>query len=384
MIVPEEFDPIRSFEPEDLPAVYDRLTADPQFRNIVERVYKDIPYDTLVAKLRECHSGLEFQKVFIYYIMKRLEANNSKGVDMDDSDIDNSRNYTFISNHRDIITDSAYLDVMLIEHHFTTTAEIAIGDNLFAAPWIKDLVRLNKSFIVERSLPMREMLQSSARLSRYMHFSIAKRKENIWIAQREGRAKDSNDRTQTSILKMMCMGGEGSITEKLQQLHIVPLSISYEYDPCDYLKAQEFQLKRDNAEWKKSKADDMLSMQTGLFGRKGYIHYHCASCIDDWLATLDLSQPKSILFEIIAQHIDKEIHRNYRLYPGNYVALDMRNGNTEYADHYTESDKQAFSEYLHGQMSKIDIPNKDEPFLKEQILKMYSNPTINYIAANER
>ena len=146
-----------------------------------------------------------------------------------------------MSNHRDIVLDSAFLDILLIDHGFDNTIEIAIGDNLLIYPWIKTLVRLNKSFIVLRSVGMREMLMASKRMSEYMHFAVRELNEGIWIAQREGRAKDSNDRTQESILKMMVMGGEGTPIERLKELNICPLSISYEYDPCDFLKAKEFQ-----------------------------------------------------------------------------------------------------------------------------------------------
>ena len=152
---------------------------------------------------------------------------------------------------------------MLMEEDFRTTVEIAIGDNLLIYPWIKKLVRINKSFIVQRSLSMRQFLESSQRMSRYMHFAVREKHENLWIAQREGRAKDSNDRTQDSVLKMMAMGGEGTPAERLKEMHIVPMAISYEYDPCDILKAIEFQQNRDNPDFKKSRQDDLMNMRTG-------------------------------------------------------------------------------------------------------------------------
>lgn len=204
--------------------------------------------------------------------------------------------------------------------------------------------------------------------------------DNVWIAQREGRAKDSDDRTQSSILKMMAMGGEGSAVERLKQLHIVPLAISYEYDPCDWLKAQEFQLKRDIEGWKKTKADDVLSMQTGIMGYKGRIHYHCAPCIDNWLDSV-ADTPKGELFEVVARHVDQEIHSNYQLYANNYIALDMLNCNKDNADKYTPEDKARFEKYLAGQLAKIQIDNKDEDFLMSKMILMYANPAKNQLAA---
>lgn len=377
MKIPEKYDSIRPYEPEELPEVYERLIADEQFKAVVGKVFPQVPFEALAAKLKQCKTNLDFQIAFCYPFLKDLLSKASKGCDIDISAIDNTRRYTFVSNHRDIVLDSALLDVMLIEADFKTTCEIAIGDNLLAAPWIEDLVRVNKSFIVKRSAGIREMLVNSRTMAEYMHLVINDKHDNIWIAQREGRAKDSNDRTQESIVKMMAMGGEGTVTERLQQLHIVPVAISYEYDPCDWLKAQEFQLKRDVEGWKKTKADDVLSMQTGIMGYKGHIHYHCAPCIDDFLASLPEDTPKADIFRIIAEHIDKGIHANYRLYANNYIAIDMLEGGNRMAEHYTPEDKAKFEMYLAGQLDKIVIPNKDKAFLKDCMLKMYANPAIN-------
>lgn len=379
MKIPEKYDSIRPYEPEELPEVYGRLIADEQFKTVVGKIFPQVPFEALAAKLMQCKTNLEFQIAFCYPFLKDLLSKASKGCDIDISAIDISRRYTFVSNHRDIVLDSALLDVMLIDSGFKTTCEIAIGDNLLAAPWIEDIVRVNKSFIVKRSAGIREMLVNSRTMAEYMHIVINEKHDNIWIAQREGRAKDSDDRTQESIIKMMAMGGEGSVTERLQQLHIVPVAISYEYDPCDWLKAQEFQLKRDVEGWKKTKADDVLSMQTGIMGYKGRIHYHCAPCIDDFLASIPEDTPKTDIFRIIAEHIDKGIHANYRLFPNNYIAVDILEGGNRMAEHYTPEDKATFEKYLAVQLGKISIPNKDEAFLKECMLKMYANPAVNQL-----
>ena len=375
-----KFDEIRPFEPNELPEVFDRLIADAQFRAVLGYLYPGVPTDAIAAKMRQCRTSLDFQKAFCYGFLKDLLAKASTGCDMNAAAIDTAGRYTFVSNHRDIVLDSALLDMLLIDCGFSTTCEIAIGDNLLAAPWIKDLVRVNKSFIVLRSAGIREMLANSKRMSEYMHVVVNGKHDNVWIAQREGRAKDSDDRTQLSILKMMAMGGEGSAVERLKQLHIVPLAISYEYDPCDWLKAQEFQLKRDIEGWKKTKADDVLSMQTGIMGYKGRIHYHCAPCIDNWLDSI-ADTPKGELFEVVAQHIDKEIHSNYRLYPNNYIALDMLNGNSDNAGKYSAEEKARFEKYLEGQLAKIQIENKDEDFLRNKMILMYANPAKNQLAA---
>ncbi|MCI7284243.1 MAG: 1-acyl-sn-glycerol-3-phosphate acyltransferase [Prevotella sp.] len=371
------FDAIRPFEPEELPEVFERLLGNAQFAQAVAYVFKDVPFDMLAQKMRACKTNLEFQVAFCYPFIKGLLQKASLGCDMNVDAIDMEKRYTFVSNHRDIVLDSALLDVLLVDAGCKTTCEIAIGDNLLSLPWVKDLVRINKSFIVERSVSLRQMLLSSKRLSDYMHLVIAQKHDNVWIAQREGRAKDSNDRTQESIIKMMVMGGEGTLVERLKGLHIVPLAISYEYDPCDFLKAQEFQLKRDIADWKKGPMDDVVSMQTGIMGYKGHIHYDAAPCIDAWLDTLDPDMPKADFFKAVATHIDEEVFRRYRLYPSNYVALDELEGTTAHADRYTAEQKAQFDGYIAQQMAKIQLPDKDEAFLRERLLTMYANPARN-------
>ena len=378
MNVPSQYDAIRPFEPEELPEVFDRLIGDATFRQVAAVVFPQVPFEALVAKMRGCATNLDFQKTFCYPFLKDLLAKASKGCDIDLSAIDITKRYTFVSNHRDIVLDSALLDVLLIDEGFSTTCEIAIGDNLLAAPWIKDLVRVNKSFIVERSASMREMLASSKRMAEYMHFVIDEKNDNIWIAQREGRAKDSDDRTQPSVLKMMAMGGTGSASERLAALHIVPVAISYEYDPCDWLKAMEMQLKRDNPEWKKTKADDVRSMQTGIMGYKGRIHYQCAPCIDTYLTTTAAALPKGEFFDAVAAHIDKAIHQGYRLYPNNLIAAHLLTGEQQWAGTYTAEEKKSFETYLKQQINRIEMPQKDIVFLQEKMLEMYANPAINH------
>ena len=376
-----QFDAIRPFEPSELPEVFDRLLQNEQFLQVLAYLYPGVPKEAIGMKMHQCRTNLDFQKAFCYDFLKNLLAKASLGITADFHNIDIKKRHTFVSNHRDIVLDSALLHVELIDAGSDTTTEIAIGDNLLKLPWVKDIVRLNKSFIVERSLPMRQMLMASKRLSEYMHFVIAEKNDNVWIAQREGRAKNSDDRTQEAILKMMTMGGEGTIAERLKALHIVPLAISYEFDPCDWLKAREMQLRRDVADWKKGPMDDVISMQTGIMGYKGHIHYHCAQCIDQWIDSLPADMSKTDFYAAVAQHIDHEIWRGYRLYPSNYVALDLLRGNNDMASHYTEADRTAFEKYMEGQLAKInDLPNADTAFLRERMLEMYANPAINQLS----
>ena len=386
--IPSEFDAIRPYTPEELPQVLAELMADEQFLAVASKMVPDIRQKLSML----CASGggqpsltnLDIQKTFFYPLVKHIIDTCSKGIDLTlPADFERRQPHTFITNHRDIVLDSAFLSFLLVENGFPTTVEIAIGDNLLIFPWIKKLVRINKSFIVQRSLPPRQAFAASGVMSRYMHFAINQKGENIWIAQREGRAKDSDDRTQDAILKMMAMGGEGSIIERLKDLHIVPMALSYELDPCDFLKAKEFQLKRNVQGFKKSREDDLVNMQTGIFGQKGHIHFEAAPCIDAWLETLDPAISRTELFPLVARHIDHEIHRCYRLYPTNYVAADLLlgKGKRKYMEHYTKADKETFEFYMDSRLAQIDLPEPDYAFLRDCILTMYANPVFNHETA---
>ena len=373
-----EFDEIRPYEPEEMKQAFEDLLNDRQFSLMMKGFAPWLPKGIRNGLLRLSFMGvktpLDFQKRFMKPIVKYIIRKHTDGCSFDDKTISGypkpDSRYTFVSNHRDIVLDSAFLDLKLVENHYPTTVEIGIGDNLLIYPWIKRLVRMNKAFTVRRGLSLRETLAASQLMSRYIHFAVTQKKENIWLAQREGRAKDSDDRTQEAVLKMLAMGGD------LKELNIVPLTISYEYDPCDYLKAQEFQQKRDNPGFKKSRQDDLDNMKTGIFGYKGRVVYRTAAPIDTWLDELaDL--PKTEYYKAVAERMDREIHQGYELFPCNYIALDELNGDSANASHYTEADKQHFEQYLSGQIAKITLDNKDEAYLRERILTMYANPARN-------
>lgn len=384
MNIPQEYADIRPFQPEELPEAFNKLLSDQEFLGILPHIFKGVPKEAIAAKLKTCTDTLDFQKKFVYAIVKQILAEHSDGCDFNANTIpDKKANYTFVSNHRDIVLDAALLDVMLVDNDFSTTVEIAIGDNLLIRPWIETLVKLNKSFIVRRNPGIREMLQSSKLMSRYMHFAINEKHENIWIAQREGRAKDSDDRTQESLLKMLAMGGEGGPVESLKQLNIVPLAISYEYDPCDFLKAKEFQQKRDNENYKKTQADDLTNMQTGIFGYKGHVHYQTGTPVNAWIDEY-ASLPKGELFKAIAARMDREIHANYKLFPGNYIAADLLDGKDTFKAYYRTEDLQRFEAYLAKKLALIALPDKDETFLRERILTMYAMPLRNHLKAIEQ
>lgn len=376
-----EFDDIRPFTNEEAPQIIDELINDEAFKQAVSYIFRGMPFDAIAQIMKSCKNIREFQEKICYPAVINTMQDCTDEINLDITSIeDRNKAYVYISNHRDIVLDSSLLAIKLFEHGLDTT-EIAIGDNLLIYPWIRKFVRLNKSFIVKRGLQMRQQLEASTELSRYMHFAITEKQQSIWIAQREGRAKDSSDETQESVLKMMAMGGDKDIRKSLKELNILPLNLSYEYDPCDYLKAKEMQLKRDNENYKKEKKDDLENMATGITGYKGRINFKTGKCINDFIDSLPDGMSKPELFKEITNHITKEIHSNYTLYPCNYISYDLYHNSTEYADKYTQEQKETFIAYLNRQLDKIDIPNKDTNFLKERILIMYMNPVINYYKA---
>ena len=385
----KEFVEIRPYETGEMKQAFEDLLNDRQFAHLLKGSVPWLPKALrngfFLWAFRGVQSPLDFQKRFMKPVVRYIIRKHTDGCTFDERLLprDKSQRYTFVSNHRDIVLDSAFLSFLLVEADYPTTVEIGIGDNLLIYPWIKRLVRMNKAFTVRRALTPKEMLRSSQLMSKYIHFAVNQKKENIWLAQREGRAKDSDDRTQESVLKMLAMGADASaatLPDKLLDLNITPLTISYEYDPCDYLKAKEFQQKRDDAKFKKSRQDDLDNMKTGIFGYKGRVHYHCSRPVNEWIGEL-AALPKNEFFAKLGARIDHEIHSNYRLFPCNFIAMDMLDGTKAHASEYTDADVKRFNDYLDGQLAKISLPNKDEAYLRERMLTMYANPARNKLAA---
>ena len=380
--IPAEFNDIRPYLPEELPQVFEELIADPEFQAAMSYAFQGMPFEQIAAAMRASKTNLDFQKALVYPFLKGVIKKLASEFELTYEKKEELGNALCISNHRDIIMDSAFLCILYVEA-IGNTVEIAIGDNLLIRPWIKKLVRVNRSFIVQRSASIREMLASSKRLSQYIHHTIAERKQPIWLAQREGRAKDSNDRTQEGLIKMLSMYSSGDIIDALKELNLAPTTISYEYDPCDYLKAKEFQQKRDNPEWKKAPQDDLINMKAGMFGYKGGIHYHISACINDEIDRIDRSLGKNEKTAAVARIIDRHIHSNYKFWAINYYFYELLTGDTRFADKYTAEEKARLDAYLQGQIEKIDLPERDDEFCRTKILEMYANPVKNYLIAIE-
>lgn len=379
-LVSPNFDDIRPLNNDEVKGAIEELVANEDFERAFRYIKPDLDWSQFASIMRSCKTKEEFKSTLAYDAVMTVAKNTtfSLGISGRSRLPEGKPACTFISNHRDIVLDASFLNVMLYDVGYGMT-QVAIGDNLLIRPWIKTLVRLNNSFIVKRGVSVRQMLEVSGTLSAYIHHTIKETKESVWIAQREGRAKDSDDRTQGSVLKMLNMGGTKDMLTNLMELNIVPVSISYEFDPCDYLKAKEFQMKCDDPEFVKCQRDDLLAMETGILNNKGRVHFTLGTPINGELSRLDRNMEKGELVAAIARIIDQEIYRHYRFYPCNYVAYDMLTGTKRFSENYGLKDKKQFEEYLQGQLDKIVLPGKDEAFLRTKLLEMYTNPLKNHL-----
>lgn len=378
------FDDIRPLNNDEVKDAIEALVTNEDFERAFRYIKPDVNWKEFSETMRSFKTKEDFKSKLAYEAVMMVANKTTFSLTISGRSRlpKDKKPCTFISNHRDIVLDASFLNVMLYDVGYGMT-QVAIGDNLMIRPWIETLVRLNNSFIVKRGVSVRQMLDVSRTLSAYIRHTINETKESIWIAQREGRAKDSNDRTQGSVLKMLNMSGDKDIVSNIMDLNIFPVAISYEYDPCDFLKAKEFQMKRDDPNYVKSQRDDLLSMETGILNNKGRVHFTLTQPINDQLAALDKDMEKNELVATIANIIDKEIYKHYRFYPCNYVAYDMLTGTKRFSSNYGLRDKKHFEEYLQGQLDKIVLPNKDEAFLRTKILEMYTNPLKNHLATQE-
>ncbi|MBD5350363.1 MAG: acyltransferase [Bacteroides sp.] len=382
-----DFSDIAPFDDSEFSAKMNLLVDEPGFEHAVRYVMPDVDFAEFVKTLRSIPDKETFQLKVMYPFLKLLEKKTTTAITCGGlENFEKGQNYTIMSNHRDIVLDASFMNLCLLENGITTS-EIAIGSNLLIFDWITDLVKLNKSFIVKRNIERLKALEAARQLSAYIHHAIADKHENVWIAQREGRAKDSNDRTQESLIKMLSLEGDGgSFLANLRQINVMPLSISYEYDPNDYLKAREFLLRRLDPEFKKSPGDDLLAMETGLLQSKGHVHFQFGECINKAIDSMPADMPKVDAVKEVCRVIDCSIHRGYKIYPINYVAFDRMHKTEHFADHYTPQQKQEFENYVESQLDKVNLPDistLDREYMREMMYVMYANPLRNKLDAEK-
>ena len=383
--IPNEFADVCPFNDSEFKSQMAILVKEPMFQGVVKYAMPNMEYSIIEKKLLSLNGKDEFQVEMMKPFLEMLVSKTTDGLTMGGvENCEKGKSYTFISNHRDIVLDASFLNLNMLYNGLPTT-EVAIGNNLLIYDWISILVRLNKSFIVKRDLSSHQRLEGAMQLSNYVHFALAEKNQSVWIAQREGRAKDSDDRTQESLLKMLGMGGNAeSFYLRLKELNLLPLCISYEYDPNDYLKAKEFLMKRRDPSFKKSQSDDLLSMSTGIMGYKGHVHFEISPCVSIKLSELPENTDRNTLVAFAKDEIDKSIHKSYKIYPCNYVAFDMLNGTSEYmGEGYSEEEKTSFVSYVEKQLDKVDLTVTDEErdYMRNMVFTMYANPLKNKLNA---
>ncbi|MBD5219671.1 MAG: acyltransferase [Bacteroidales bacterium] len=376
--MPDEYSDIRPYDDHQFHDKIAELVREPRFEHAVRYIMPDVDYPEFVNGLLQVESQMDFQEKVMGPFLELLVARTTDGLTLSgEENLVTGTSYTFITNHRDIVLDASFLNLCFIRRHMPIT-QVAIGNNLLIYDWITDLVKLNRSFIVKRDVGVRQALDAARQLSGYIHQTIRDRHESVWIAQREGRAKDSNDRTQDALVKMLSLAGGEDATENLCEINILPVAISYEYDPNDYLKVREFLMRRRDPEFKKSQRDDLFSMETGLLGRKGRVHFHLGRCINSEIQQCEGSRAEIV--RSACEIIDRNIHCGYRIFPCNYIAYDEVHNTDEYRAAYTDAEVEAFNKYVETQLSKVDVPDltpEEREFMRHTMLSMYANPLKN-------
>ena len=369
----QKFDAIRPFYDAEVNEALKFSVNHPLMKAIMNFTFPELTDDIWKEQLKRTFSVRDFQCNFIYKALQKVLEKTSDGLSTSGFDkLEKNTSYLFISNHRDIILDTSLLNACLFENGLIMTAS-AIGDNLVKRDFMNTLAKLNRNFLVQRGLSPREMLQSSKLMSEYIARLLLRENRSVWIAQREGRTKDGNDATNSGILKMLAMGNENmKLSDYFKNLKIVPVSISYEYDPTDALKMPQLLAEANDEAYIKNKNEDFMTLMSGIMGQKKHIHIHVGDILDAEIDKIALENDNSNKqIQALALVIDEQIVKNYKLWPTNFIAFDIKNKTDKYKEFYTENEKSLFERRLE---MKIDANN---PIEYEGFLNMYANPVVN-------
>jgi 1-acyl-sn-glycerol-3-phosphate acyltransferase len=368
-----KFDNIRPYYDSEVNEALCASLNHPMMKAMMQFTFPDVEDVVWKEQLQRTHSIRDFQINFVYKSIQKVLETTSEGLTTSGFEkLEPNTSYLFISNHRDIILDTSLLNVSLYDHGLIMTAS-AIGDNLVKKDFVLKLSKLNRNFLVQRGLSPRELLQSSKLMSEYMYHLLSKENRSVWIAQREGRTKDGNDATHQGVLKMVAMASdEKNCVDYFKKIKIVPVSISYEYDPTDALKMPQLLAQAKDEVYIKEKNEDFITLLSGIIGQKKRIHIHVGDVLDKELDDIILENDNvNKQIQAVAQLIDDSILQSYKLWPTNYIAYDVLNNTTTFSDLYTEKEKQLFERRLELRI------NSDNDTLKEGFLAMYANPVVN-------
>lgn len=368
------FDDIRPYNAAEIPAAMQRIAYSSSFPILAAYVYPGEPLDDVRKRIANYTTVREFQEETMSMVNERVIKNSITDFSCSGLDkLDPNKQYLYVSNHRDIMLDSSLLQYFLVQNGFDTT-EITFGANLMMSPLIIDIGKCNKMFKVERpGGSIKEFYRCSKHLSEYIRYALNEKKQSVWIAQRNGRTKDGNDATDQGIIKMFCMSCPEDKIKAIEQLHIVPVSISYEWESCDILKTLEL-YESQFAKYTKKPGEDLNSILTGIVQPKGKVHIELC----DPVSYAELSELEHLTnneyHKAVAKLLDKRINTAYRLYPNNYIAYDLRYGTTKYVEYYTRQERDAFIERV-KLLERYDTCEVET--LKDIFLGIYSNPVNN-------
>jgi hypothetical protein len=370
-----KFDDIRPYNDSEVHPALERIVANPLLSNIAKYLFPGKDENLFKQLLLSCNTKEDFQIKVMSGVVEKILADTSKGLTYEGLEyFDGGAKHLIVSNHRDIVLDSAIIQLILFRHDVPRT-EIAVGDNLITSSFIEDITRCNRMIKVIRSTSPREVYTTSKVLSEYMRYRVSNQISSIWIAQRNGRTKDGIDVTEQGLLKMFDMSGSGDFVKDFNELSIMPASISYEYEPCDILKAIELYITR-RQKYVKAEGEDLNSILTGIMQPKGRIHIQFNEPLTEEEVNAAAELDKNERFKALGIAMDRKIIANYKLWPNNYIAYDMLNGEGRFADEYTAEEKVAFEGYLNAIMQKSDKMEVDKAELKEILLGIYANPVV--------
>jgi hypothetical protein len=376
MLQEEDIEDIRPYYDNEINPALRRMIADPVFNKILEYIFPDQNRETINEILSETYSAHDFQVNFMHPVVYSIIRKSSDGLTCDGfGQLTPGISYLFVANHRDIVLDSAILQVLLLDNGHLTS-EITFGSNLMINQFVIDFGKVNRMFKVERGGNKIELLRNSRILSAYLRHAITIKKNSIWIAQRPGRTKNGNDKTEGGLLKMFNMSGNDNFTGSFRELNIVPLVISYEYEPCCAFKVNELHATSLHGTYKKKAGEDLQSIIHGLSQLKGRIHMSIGKPINNYLDRFEEKESLNTKISRLAEIIDTEIYSHYKLWPGNYIAYDMLHGSHRYEEFYTSDKKEKFLEYMETEISGIE---GDRKAIEELFLGIYANPVKNLI-----
>ena len=372
-----DFEDIRPYTDLEFKEAYYRLMDDRRFQEAIALCLPNYSVEQFRRDFANFNTIEEVQVDFDKRFLDVFIAQSSKGVQLSGiENIDPSSAYMFIGNHRDITFDPALLQYYFFLEH-RKTSRIAMGDNLFTTPLLGEVAKLNKMIKVKRSGTLREKLENSYKLAAYIQYSLFEDKESVWIAQRDGRTKDGNDFTKHGLVKMITLGNDKNLIETIRRMNITPLTVSYEIEPCDKLKARELAIS-EHTVYQKQPGEDFNSIKQGIFGQKGRISLAIGKPLDKELDAIPENISNNEKINLVCQIIDRQIYRNYTLYQNNYIAHDLLYQNEDFHDHYTKNKKTAFVNYL---QTKSQVPDVSFEKMHEYLLKIYANPVDNHFKA---